>query len=89
MTTVATRPPEAARAIRRNRPLAMLVASIFTYRLAGAMLVVALPFFAVHRFGFGVGAGLGSGAWLLPNILFGLVVGHLVDRWSRETEPHG
>ncbi|MBK6887897.1 MAG: hypothetical protein IPH03_16575 [Tetrasphaera sp.] len=70
------------RAIRRNRPLAMLVASIFTYRLAGAMLVVALPFFAVHRFGFGVGAGLVLGARLLPNILFGLVVGHLVDRWE-------
>jgi ENTS family enterobactin (siderophore) exporter len=70
------------RAIRRNRPLAMLVASIFTYRLAGAMLVVALPFFAVHRFGFGVGAGLVLGARLLPNVLFGLVVGHLVDRWE-------
>ncbi|MFB9565960.1 MFS transporter [Saccharopolyspora hordei] len=52
------------------------------HRLAGSMLVVAVPFFVIDRYGLGWESGLALAARLVPNVVFGIVVGHVVDRWE-------
>ncbi|EIE97820.1 arabinose efflux permease family protein [Saccharomonospora glauca K62] len=68
--------------LRENRPLAWLTASILFHRLSGSMLVVAIPLFVIDRYGLSWEAGLTLAARLIPNILFGVIVGHIVDKWE-------
>lgn len=71
--------------LRGNRPLVRLAASILFHRLSGSMLIVAIPFFVIDRYGLSWEAGLTLAARLIPNILFGMVVGHIVDKWEPRT----
>lgn len=68
--------------LRSNSALARLVASMFAYRLGGAITTVALPLYVIQHYGLGLNAGLALGARLLPNILLGVFVGNLVDRFQ-------
>lgn len=74
-----TRP---ARLLRSNPALARLVASLFVHRLGGAMTTVGLPLFVMHHYGLGLSTGLALGLRLLPNILLGVFVGNVVDRFQ-------
>lgn len=66
----------------RQPALARLTASLFFSRAASSMLTVALPFFALAHFGFGLETGVTLALRLIPNVLLGVFVGHLVDRWE-------
>ncbi|NUR32089.1 MAG: hypothetical protein HOV83_40635, partial [Catenulispora sp.] len=77
-----TRPPGLIGLLRGHPALARLVASLFIYRLGGAMTTVGLPLFVIHHYGLGLSAGIALGVRLLPNILLGVFVGNLVDRFQ-------
>ncbi|AVZ76386.1 hypothetical protein SLUN_33465 [Streptomyces lunaelactis] len=64
----------------RNRPLLRLALSLFALRLGATMTAVGLPLLVLQRYGSGLLAALTLALELLPNVLFGAVVGDLVDR---------
>lgn len=66
----------------RPRPQGMwsLFASIFLIELGSAMTSVALPLFLVDKYGINLAVGLTFAIRLVPGILLGPVVGHLVAR---------
>lgn len=75
-------PARRAHMVLYNRPLGYLVMSVFLSRLVGSMLTVAVPFYVIEKFGFGIEAGVTLAARLLPSVLLGIVVGHFVDKWD-------
>ncbi|MEV6398560.1 MFS transporter [Streptomyces sp. NPDC051907] len=64
----------------RNWPLLRLALSLFALRLGATMTAVGLPLLVLKEYGSGVQAALTLALELLPNVLFGAVVGDLVDR---------
>ena len=70
------------RLLRTNGALARLVASLFVQRLGGAMTAIGLPLYVVHHYGLGLSVGVALGVRLLPNILLGVFVGTVVDRYE-------
>ena len=68
------------RGSQRNWPLLRLALSLFTLRLGATMTAVGLPLLVLERYGSGLQAALTLALELLPNVLFGAVVGDLVDR---------
>lgn len=68
------------RGSQRNWPLLRLALSLFTLRLGATMTAVGLPLLVLEQYGSGLQAALTLALELLPNVLFGAVVGDLVDR---------
>jgi MFS family permease len=64
----------------RASPLHVLAASLFALRLGSAMTMVGLPLLILHRYGAGLNAGITLALEVLPNVVFGPLVGGLVDR---------
>ncbi|WGD36534.1 MFS transporter [Lysinibacter sp. HNR] len=77
--------PETSPKAPRNDALLRLTVSVFFYRSAGAMLGVALPFWAITYFGFSLATGIALAMRLVPNVLLGVVVGYCVDKWEPRT----
>lgn len=65
-----------------TRNIWYLTLSMFFLRLGTATTAVALPLLVLERYGTGLGAGLALGLRLVPNILFGPLIGNLVDRYD-------
>ncbi|MGI8329143.1 MFS transporter [Actinomadura scrupuli] len=65
---------------RPGSPLRVLALSLFVLRFGSTMTAVGLPLMVVHRYGAGFDAGLTLALELLPNVLFGAVIGDVIDR---------
>jgi MFS family permease len=68
--------------VTSTRNIWYLTLSMFFLRLGTATTAVALPLLVLERYGTGLGAGLSLGLRLVPNILFGPLIGNLVDRYD-------
>lgn len=68
--------------IAQNGRLLRLATSLLILKTASSMTAVAVPIFAIERYGLTLDTGLLFGAGILPNVLFGYVAGSLVDKWN-------
>lgn len=66
----------------RPRNVWWLTISMFFIRIGTTTTAVAMPLFVIQRYGLGLGAGLAMGLRLAPNIVFGPIVGSVVDRFE-------
>jgi MFS family permease len=65
---------------RRRSALYLLASSLFLLRLGSTMTAVGLPLMVLRRYHAGLDAGVTLALELLPNVVFGPVIGDAVDR---------
>lgn len=76
-------PPEAPLELRRNRDFRILMAGQGISAVGDAISLTALPLLVLLLTGSGVLMGLVGALQTLPDLIFGLPVGALADRWDR------
>lgn len=66
--------------LQSSSSLRLLAVSLFLLRFGATMTAVNLPLLVVDRYGLGLDAGFTVAVELLPSVLFGPVIGDVIDR---------